>query len=127
VLYSSLLQATKANNISYAAVRNRLISCGLNPTQAEVDECFNRKIKNGNPIKVRGQKYLSLTEACDSLNVNISMVTYRLRKLEQLTPEEIDKCFYQNKIINNGITVEGVWYGTIVEAAKKIWSFKRHC
>lgn len=64
--------------------------------QAAVDACFEptgTHTRNPIPIKVRGKTFRSISAAAMYFGMAQSTVDSRLKKIEQVSEEEIDQCF----------------------------------
>tara|TARA_R110001583_G_scaffold42134_3_gene133966 strand:+ start:3100 stop:3900 length:801 start_codon:yes stop_codon:yes gene_type:complete len=112
VWFSSLTHAANHYCVSTTSVRSRLSGL-VDPSPDEVLSAFELT-----SIVVKGVRFASISAAAKHYGVKASTASHRLNHLENPTNDEIDKCFVNGRRINGGITVKGVWYPSVLAAAK---------
>ena len=118
--FNSVQQVAEQFGIPMQTIRNRLRSAfgkGKQLTQSEIDRCFE-PVTSGRAIIVQGTTFPSVKAAAEKFGIRPALASYRLNRLQDPTPNEIDLCFTPTTTIHSPIDVEGVTYPTFAAAAK---------
>ena len=86
IIYSSMYEACKKNNINYNKFHQRVIRHKWTIKQAlELEKPPKREAHNSIHIKFEGINYKSRRQLCDNYNIDEQLVSLRLRRGWELT------------------------------------------
>lgn len=120
--FSSLNEASNHYGVSPSKISRRLRRME-NPTQTKIDALFTKEAHTNarlKPITVQGVTYPTVSAAAEAYGLDMQLVSNRMFKLDEKTPEKIDECFTTSvREKSVAIVVNGIEFKNITMACRE--------